>query len=541
MRLKESIQFLLWKGIKDVVLIAAVAIVSGVVLALILKPSGVEAQTYEPQTTEVQTPEVQDTANNDNKNNPYDQCKDYKGIVSEALCRQAAVADAVSQDRTQNVVKSKTDETGGLMGTIYPLVAGVDNPEGGEEAASPYWRSVYASLPAGAKYGLAGLATEGAYMAMIYNPVRVDTTATYYAYNFLPSPIKTEVINTDVYAATHWTLGNPPDGTNSFKYLNTYIGQLWMAMFKLSTGIFVIVLTAAGIMIIMRQKVGQNVVSVYMAIKNIVIGYIGAFFSLGIGSLFFTFSKWLMIVFAVLLRSITINGSGVDSVFLDGLISGSLSYSLYTARIVWKGVKTTVLKNMAHEYYPPKKHGLAAVVQGAFAAFKGAFSAVVGGILGLFVIVAVGAAIFFIFFKLFIKVLKIYVSMAIDIVLAPLFFLLGSIPGNEATITDWFKRMFKNSLKVPLMFFIVNIGFALMLAGDQTLKAITGGAITGGTGLFESMGLYTIVPLIVISSANGIDNVIEQMMGGPSKTAGALAQGAQSVLKGVPLIGGAVS
>ena len=541
MRLKDSIQYMLWKGFKDIILIVVIAVVSGTVLALILKPTGVEAQTYAPDTTNVQTPEVTDSNSNGSSDtgNPDDQCKDYKGFDSEAQCRAYYACIAKTKDPTSNVTVAQCNT---LSGSLVAIGTGLNGSYGEDssntqEATSPFWRKVYASISPTDKYGLTGLAVGSTYYAMLYNPIEPVTTTGYYAYNFIPKPIRQEFISDDVYAATHWTLGNPPDGKNSFVYLNQTVGQIWLAMFKITTGIFVIVLTAAGIMIILRQKVGQNVVSVYMALKNIVIGYIGAFLSLGFGAFFFTFSKWLMLVFAVLLRQMTINGTGVDAIFFDGMISGAFGFSYYTAKNIGNGIEKWIKLGFSS---PSSAPGFVKFLKRSWGVVTAPLRSAIGGLSGLIVILIVGAAVFYIFVKVFLKVLNIYISMLIDTVLAPLFFLLGSIPGNESTISDWFKRMFKNSLKVPLMFLIVNLGFVLMLVGDNSLKAISGGALSGGQMLFGAMGLYSIIPLVVISSANGIDKVVDQMFGGPSKTAGTVAAGAKELLKGAPVIGGLV-
>ena len=530
----------------NVVLPLFVAVLVGSLLGLALKPGNVEAQSYTPSTTDatgtsdsndIQTPNTDINTHAEEAKAALDRCKDKTTVAGKVTCTETNAQKAGNQDPNNNRVEDAgvgaASALAAVSNIVYPLGDGSDMEL--DDGDSAYWRSVYASIPDVRKQGLL-MATESATVyAMTFSPVDVQSTTYAYVRYFTPKVVQQE-LSPVIYAGR--VAGSSPTTINSYFYLKDMIGSWWLAMFKISTGLFVAVLVVAGIMVILRQKVGQNVVSVYMGIKNIIIGYVGAFLSFGIGAFFFNFSKWLMIVLGSVVWAALPDNGNKKLYFLDGIPTSAWDFATGLMQGFYKANSSVdlpaVLQNIP---------GVGTIAS----AGKYVIKMATGGMIGLLVQLFIAGGAIIIMGKILIKVIKVYVTMLIDIILAPLIFLLGSIPGNEATIGDWFKRLFKNSIKVPLIFFIFNFAMAVAHMGLTSLEYLSGGAM-GKSGtlnttlyLWTTLGLFNIIPVVILGTANGVDNLIEQMFGGPSKSAGALAAGATDALKAVPLLGKAVS
>ncbi len=530
MSFKRSVQKYLKDATKKILIAFILAIVGGLVLGLMLKPAKVEAQVYEPQIQEADTQNmgganvVGQNANQQN-NTPKRTCD--KSLPAEIYKQENAVIKLTTGDpgsnRTQEADASLVDHLLVAKNLIGPI------DECKVDKTSAYWQRVYSMVPPIRKDGLLGITVKTSAMAMGVNPVPMQEAEVVYAYNFIPTSVR-NALNLNVEAGALDVLGSPPSSENAFSILRPIIGGWWLAIFKLSTGIFVLVLIGAGIMIIMRQKVGQNTVTIYMAIKNLVIGYVGAFASFGLGAFFFNFSKWLMVIIARLIWSAWPAGFSKHVYFLDGVPQLTWYFSIKTF-----GAYVT---NIIHNMFAGFSHSLWSILKGPLVMV----GTVLAAVPGLVIQIVISGYAFVVFAKILIKVIKIYTNMLIDIILAPLIFLMGAIPGNENTIKEWFTRMLKASIKVPLMFFIVNLGMMFAAIPHLTLKFISGGVLNSGTAdwFWTGLNLTILIPITIISTANGVDGLIDQMWGGPSKSGAALAQGAQQILKGMPVIGGAM-
>jgi hypothetical protein len=257
--------------------------------------------------------------------------------------------------------------------------------------------------------------------------------------------------------------------------------DLWRIVRDISLGLISIVLLYTGIMIVMRKKVNpQLVVSVQYAIPKILVGLVLIIFSFPIGAAITSISWALFRGAGALVASLT---SGTP------LASQSLSGWAMLAIVI------AILKNGA----------------------AGAF----------FIVLAVVAAIVMLLLKLAVelKAILIYIKMVLSTVTAPFEFALGTVPGNDDKIKDWFTRMAKYGLSVFAMGLVIpaTLTVALhMLLDYSGIDPTTGLQSTN----IETAGMGTlmfmIAPLVVVvfgfSLALSMESSIDKMFfGGDSK------------------------
>ncbi len=356
--------------------------------------------------------------------------------------------------------------------------------------------------------------------APLYMPDGVGSR--FYAQNFVPKQVSDIINTTDtrVNAATFLLIGSPPDASNTYSVLARFVGVFWLEVFKLVSGVFVLVLMAVGIAIIFNQKIkGQTPITVMMVLRNLVIGYIGAFLSFGIGVLFFNLSKFFILWQGNLVKNVYFEvtggnrGDNSDYIPYNGLnfwlnvldLKGVIAFPgglLQTADFVWdqnvrlvsldvgKGLGEIVGRlGFAGTFGAPLwaihyamwiGAGILSVplggvfraidnfmgisgrhdVIGDFASFWGRGIAWLFGLfIGLFYMVAALLSII----RLFVSLIKTYLMMSIDIIFGPLVFMLGVIPGNEGMYKSWIKRMFSRSLAPAFAYFLVNLGMMVVV------------------------------------------------------------------------------
>lgn len=76
----------------------------------------------------------------------------------------------------------------------------------------------------------------------------------------------------------------------------------------------------------------------------------------------------------------------------------------------------------------------------------------IGGLIGLIFYLVLIIALLIAMFKLLFSLVSAYITLIINTIAAPLIFLMGSLPGKQDSITNWFKTMFANALIFPAVF-----------------------------------------------------------------------------------------
>ncbi len=249
--------------------------------------------------------------------------------------------------------------------------------------------------------------------------------------------------------------------------------SIWSVFLKVSLGILSIVLLYTGIMITMGRKLSnQLVVSVQYAIPKIVIGTILMIFSYPIGAVITSISFGLFRGATPIVSNLLMNGTANDSP--SGLLS------------------------------------MAMAIQTLSMARGGGFYLVVCFI--MLVILTIGRWI------IYLKVLMVYIKMAFSIVSAPLEFVLGTIPGNDDKIKDWFMRMLKYGLTIFAMGLIIPLTYwvgleimAAYISGDAT------GGEVGGWGVVISLIAPLLIVVFGIGMGIGMESRIDGFLSGGKK------------------------
>jgi hypothetical protein len=286
----------------------------------------------------------------------------------------------------------------------------------------------------GAKLGLVG-STEYAVNAILYNPPQIDVVE-HLAMEWIPNYRET---SGTVYASGYESLQE------------SGISSLWQYTRNLAYALFVIVFIVAGFMIMFRHKLGgQTMVTIYNTLPGIVVGLILVTFSFAIVGLILDIGIFLTGVIANFFEIRTRMGHEfVDPTKPLGLWS---TYSDQVAPVLTYGGGP-----------PPFSDGISGLVglPGWFA--NQALSKVLGGLAGLvFAFIFIYAAL-----KIFITLIKTYVAILIDTVLAPLVLAIGTIPGRQGMTKDWLNRIFKNVSVFVLVFLLVNLPLHLWQARQQ--------------------------------------------------------------------------
>ncbi len=493
-----------------------------------------------------------------------------------------SAAAAAAEDADPNNLNASTRQSTSGFVLADMLVDGV-------EGLNPDYQSFnnpYGPVPYAMARGLLGLTQDATYYAFM-SPDFIPYGEVY-ASLFSPKELLYDG-GTAVYAAMF------PDkaaSENSFSILSkmTLLVRLWLFMIGVATVVLVVILVVAGFMIMFRQKVqGQTWVTLGMALQGVILGFIGAVASFAIGGFFFNFSKILVYFTANFFEGLYTEVVEQDAKSNDGdknvvtlqelkIISPAEPASLIMGFFTTPGGKDLRkalgeklkeefgnAKDQAKEEVPPVKDcGLFhakciwnGVKRGASAVghfFRHAWdikgklgNLLLGSLVGIIIKLAIGVAAFYVGFRIFFKLISVYVNMLMNIVLAPLIFVVGSLPGNSGQIKQWFKKMFMYSLVPPTMFFLVNFAYFLGVydiakhTGYTGMAAISGGAFDGGAsaGIINIFGYGRLASFFILFLAPRAEDFLSENFGFKKSAAveGASADLTKSLGKFIPGMG----
>jgi hypothetical protein len=296
------------------------------------------------------------------------------------------------------------------------------------------------------KYGLLGTA-ERQVTAMFDSQPRIDVIA-HLSREWVPGYKETQ----SIYASGY-------DDIRS-----TGVDEIWSFTRNIAYLAFVVVMIAVGFMIMFRSKLGgQTLVTLGNTLPRVVISLVLVTFSFAIAGVIIDICGVLMTVIKSLL------GSGVPI------------HDIWA--VTWSGGAQT-----------GSSISLVGIVLGL--ATLNAVAGLIPIILGIIIAGAalVGAI------KLWITLVKSYLAILLNVIVAPLSIMLGSLPGNDASIVNIFKSIFRNALVFPIAFAIVNIPFYLE---TKNISIDFPKSLTGDQASIGDMGpmLIALAKLIAIYAA----------------------------------------
>src|SRR3989338_4257617 len=268
--------------------------------------------------------------------------------------------------------------------------------------------------------------------------------------------------------------------------LETMVLELWKLARNASYAILSIIMIVIGMMIMVRKKVNpQLIVTVENAIPRVILGVFLITFSYPIGA-----------TFIALIEPFKRLGDGILGQAASNL--GNPSFSG-----VGSGIVTIVAVLMLFS-------AIAAIVSAG-----GAAALVTAGI-GVGVVIILLIVLYFIVLMVaFFKALMIMIRMVMATITSPFTFAVGSIPGKEQMITDWFKLMSESFISVFAMYFSLALsGFVLHYLLVNPASS-TGNLNLGA--LFIALILTPFIIIVILGTAIGMPKKVEEMFMGPPK------------------------
>ena len=226
-----------------------------------------------------------------------------------------------------------------------------------------------------------------------------------------------------------------------FASLDPILG-LWKMFRNVAYFFFIAIIIVIGIMIMLRQKISaQASVTAQQALPSIIISLILVTFSYAIAGLLIDVMYVSMFLIAGLFSSVTDQGS-------QGLVSMNifeLGGMLYTNGAGFGGVGNNI-------------DFVSSIVQNLGAG--NVTSGIVGLLGGLTLSIVIAIAVLIGLVKLFFELLKSYASIIMSVVFAPLYLMMGAIPGKNA-FSPWIKNLVGNLAAFPtvLLFIIMFVIF----------------------------------------------------------------------------------
>jgi hypothetical protein len=281
---------------------------------------------------------------------------------------------------------------------------------------------------------------------------------------------------------------------------------------------FVVIFLVIGFMIMFRAKIGQAAITVQQAIPSIIVALLAVTFSYAIAGLL------IDLMYVVMYGLITLFGNESHD-----LISGNI-FTLVGAMFDKFG--STVMDAMEN------------LMQGLLG--QGVVTAALSWLSSLSAIMIIGLAILISVFKIFLELLKSYISIILQVVFAPIILMVGAIPGKN-TFMSWVKNLTGNLLIWPLTLICLLVNRMLTSSGYSFNDSNVGGFMppyllgSGQGAAFPALvgiGILLVIPEIMKEAKKKL-GVEEGIMGSLAGAALKQIQGATPIgSKAIGTVGG---
>lgn len=295
---------------------------------------------------------------------------------------------------------------------------------------------------------------------------------------------------------------------------------IWEMFRNIAYAGFVLILMVAGFMIMFRSKIGGQVtVGIMNTIPGVLIGLVLVTFSFAIVGFIIDLGRLISFIILYYMNS-QLDGSGFEAQTLPNNPI-SLAWNAFQA--------VPVVQDLTNPLALIGGGGLL-----KFVPIVGAITTAVGGL----IILAVGLICLYASVKVFITLITSYIKILIDLILGPVYILMGSLPGKSAGIVNWLKRLVSNTLTFPVVLIILNLSRYVGYSSVSTLRPMafmSGGDSSGGF-IFEVRGLIVIAGYLIAAGAPGM--IDEALAIVASKGTMAAVEGAKKTAGKIPIVGG---
>lgn len=269
---------------------------------------------------------------------------------------------------------------------------------------------------------------------------------------------------------------------------------IWTTFRNLSYYLFVLMFLMIGILIMFRHKInGQTVVTVQQAIPNIVVALIFVTFSYAIGGLLIDVMYLAMSFIAGIFTNSTMIMSGnIFSLGAQYVTGGFFETNQVISQIIGQVGGTGV----------------------------------VAGLGGLTVGFIVAIALLYGVVKLFIELLKSYVSIILLITFSPIILMMGAIPGQNS-FGSWIKNLVGNLAAFPVVLLILVVSEAInahgIASGGFAPPFLLGPTVSGGGSVTAGNALSGLVGIGMLLATPEIVKKAKDALGAKEGVMGELA------------------
>ena len=315
----------------------------------------------------------------------------------------------------------------------------------------------------------------------IFGMGAIDVLASSIGFMYQNPPASTQIFLADAFSGMPFVDEVSAQGLG-FASLDPVLAT-WKTFRDLAYVFFVIAFIVIGFMIMFRQKLGSQVVTVTSAIPNLIVTLLMITFSYAIAG-FMIDVMYLSIYLIISLFSSQVAGN-------PPLVEFVLNQNIFqiSTGLVWNNrlAGGSVVSDIGT--------AIGSMVNDALNV------RVVGGIANVLAQLVISVAIFFAMFKIFFQLLTSYAMFLIAVVTSPLSLLINGVGGKNDVI-QWIRNMASHLAPFPLviaMLILVRVftesttsasaGFNPPLLGFNSL-----GAGTGGIGALIAVGILMLIP-----------------------------------------------
>ena len=303
------------------------------------------------------------------------------------------------------------------------------------------------------------------------------------------------------------------------------VQQVWGTFRNASYVAFVIIFVIMGFMIMFRAHISpQAVATVQDSIPRIVVALILVTFSYAIAGLMVDLMYVVINIAIAVLAGAGLNVDAAQNVFKEnifGLILLGWGEMVTTTAGVISGLLGDIFKELFHgTSCTPVLSSVGDCVGKAIAWIFGW----VGGII-------LGIALVFIMVRVFFMLLMAYVTIIILTIVAPFFFLIQALPGNNGA-KEWFKQMASNVAVFPaviIMFLLAGLLGGIGHFGGNPATTFGSSDLFQGpllTSGFDAATLGKLIAIGLILMTPEAANLVKKFIGGPGGGGGGFAPGA---------------
>lgn len=385
------------------------------------------------------------------------------------------------------------------------------------------------SIPVSTRTGILGT-LDSQIGAMLINPPSVDLGG-HLSRQFIPGA---EGGNADIK-----TLAQEGEG---FKFLRDNVGleQVWMMFRDIAYSGFVVVIMISGFAIMFRSKLsGGTTVSVLNTLPRIMLGLILVTFSFAIVGFIMDVSKLLMYVIWQYMDGrlggyISVGLSGLLGTFKDAFTASYPTGSAdFTAGILKIAGAIAVLYSDMDTGIPGAESAADLALNVAKAVSSGLL---LWGIIDLLKVIVVAIVCIYAALRLFMTIILTYLKLFVEVILGPLYILLGTLPGNSGTISSWIRRVAAHCLTFVLIFLIINLTRYIGLSSTDTSLTFYNTSDVLSDWIVSMKGIIIIGGYLIAAGAPGI--VEELLQASSSKAVTSAVDDAKKAVSKVPLVGG---